>query len=315
MPLDAEALKETVQVDVGTPPRKSIVRTRSWEGRTLFIILSICFIVFVLISSLTSQAQQKAITNLRETNDVLINSQIEMIKEQKTMIRDRDLAMIDIHRLKVAVETAKSKPAGGFATVQDSLVEYSVRIRVHNGTQGQGTGSGVLIARNHIVTNYHVIQLGLSTKTVWIDFPRPDGSFVSVVGVIEIVDAARDLAFVRIPEANSAKRWAKLRKTPLAPHSPILAIACGNSHLPLAKSGYFGYRRGDGRYELSIVGFWGDSGGPIYDPATGEVVCLYNEIDAAHFEPTTRSAVHPSIFFGIPSAWVLEVMAANKIEN
>jgi hypothetical protein len=208
-------------------------------------------------------------------------------------------------------------PAQGFATIPSDLAAYSVRIRVQDGIRGDRSfGSGVLISKNYIVTNYHVVQLGLMTKTVWVDFANADGTSKAVVAVIDVVDAARDIAFIKLPEGVSANRWAKLAAKPLPPHSPIVAIACGNNHLPLAKSGYFGYRMSDGRFELSISGFWGDSGGPVFNPATGELVCLYNEMDRPHVDMTTGTAVFAtSIFASIPASWIAEVMKANNIEN
>ncbi len=297
---ELEGVQESVEVQIQPPAPKAVKRS-SQDGKTLLYVVAGCFIFFAILSGLTFHLHGTSIKNLRESNDGL-HQLISILAENNA-------------KLQSDLRNKSLVPAQGFATVPSDLAEYSVRIRVQNGSQGSGCGSGVLVSKNHVVTNYHVVQVALATKTVWVDFPNADGTSRAVVGVIDVVDAARDLAFIRLPEGVSAKRWAKVSAATLAPHSPILAIACGNNHLPLAKSGYFGYKMGDGRYELSINGFWGDSGGPVYDPVTGELVCLYNEMDAAHFNPATRSAIHPSIFFGIPAAWILEVMKANKIEN
>lgn len=202
-----------------------------------------------------------------------------------------------------------------FPLISPAMMEYSVRIRVSDGMNGGGSGSGVLVSSKYVVTNYHVVQKAISTKTVWIDIPNNEDSvFTSHVGTVEFVDSARDLALIKLPNGLDAKKWAKLSKVQLKCGDQIIAVSCPDSTLPIVTSGFYGRRAYDSRAELSINAFWGSSGGPVYSAASGEVVCIFANMEApAVISGTTY---YPTfLFYGVPATWIIEMMKTHGIEN
>jgi S1-C subfamily serine protease len=235
--------------------------------------------------------------------------------------------LLTINRLADAIARQDSQRANGIPSVPPELADYSVRIRTISKEMEGSSGSGVMISPSHLVTNYHVVKPAIpvtklpnaAPPTVWVDV-LTDKGYEIFMGTVVGMDPARDLALVELPKKIKFNRWAKLSSEKTPTNAPIVAITCPNGHLPLVTTGWFGRTSFDGRDEMSILAFWGSSGGPVYDLNTRELVSLLQQVDPPKIQRAADGSVMfvsfaTHLFYGIPSTWIREFIEAHGVSN
>ena len=133
------------------------------------------------------------------------------------------------------------------------------------------------------------------------------GGYLPVIGTMLARDQARDLAVLTIPAENAFKRWARVSKRVLDIGDPMLAVTSANGNLPLCTEGYYARRTPEGLFQMTVPAFWGSSGGPVFDAATGELVGLVNRMDKP-IEFEKGIVFPPFICYCIPSDWISDFL-------
>lgn len=198
---------------------------------------------------------------------------------------------------------------GALLSIPKELFDMTVRIRVN-----EGVGSGVIIGKDTILTNFHVVAGAIKVEvieatgqlggTVWVDMA--DGK--SLVCSVARFDVARDLAVLKPKDAAvSFDKWVPVSKNIPNIGDPLIAIGAANGNMPLATQGFFARLAGDGRYQMRLTAFWGNSGGPVFN-AEGELVGLLEGVD----KPMViqgQIIVPLHITFAIPNNWIIDFLS------
>jgi hypothetical protein len=175
-----------------------------------------------------------------------------------------------------------------------------------------GMGSGVVMGKNLVMTNYHVVKASQEGRTLWIDATTSRGA-TRLAATIATVDAARDLAMLRVPGHNFEK-WAHVADTEPAWGITIFMVGCPGGNLPIPTRGYYVRPAGE-KFIVGCLGFWGNSGGPVFDANTGRLLGLTNGSDRPREIPSTpghSQLVYPAHIFYCVSA---EQIRAHLKEN
>lgn len=213
-------------------------------------------------------------------------------------------SVIKIHSAtSIFVQSIKPLKLPTIASVPSQLEYVTVRFRTD-----VGSGSGVAISSTEIISNFHVIQAAQNSGgTIWADATRQDGSLDSFVATVERIDGARDLAVLSVPKGHEFKIWATLSTRQPLWGEPILAAGCAASNLPVPTQGYFTRRMPNGRWQLSLLSFFGSSGGPVFD-TSGNLIAVIVSCEKPSF--VNGREIFPSyIFYSVPSDWISEFLA------
>lgn len=183
-----------------------------------------------------------------------------------------------------------------FCPIPIDLQKIAVRVETSTG----GYGSGVAVGRRLVVTNSHVVAGYAEGDTVWVDAYGKDG-FERVMGTVEKIDRARDMAAIRLPLNFNFKVKAQFATSDPEWGGVVIMVGCPSGMLPLATRGHFGYRVGN-KSAITCEGFWGNSGGPVFNPA-GQVIGIAHKMGVATRPGETQVwATHLHVL--IPYDWV-----------
>lgn len=174
-----------------------------------------------------------------------------------------------------------------------------------------GSGSGVLVARDHVVTNAHVVRGG-SRWTVH----GPDGD---VGARIVSVDEEHDLALLRVPGIGGMPLAVRGAGT-LFLGEPVITAGYPlrdmlGDDLKMTHGNVSGMRGMGGSvssFQFSAPIGSGSSGGAVTDQAGNLVGIVTSAL--AHEALRVRGAVSENMNFGVKSSLVCEMLAAHEIE-
>lgn len=250
-----------------------------------------------------------------------------------------------------AVAALASLPAfaaGELANLPDAISRIKpsiVAIGTFEPTRNPGftfQGTGFAIGDGSLVaTNSHVAQLVLDPtrrETVAVAVPRPGGDAVIREAVVVARDAEHDVSIlklssgallppVRLGDSGNVREGALLAFTgfPIgaiiglypATHRALVS-AITPAALPQASTGSLDAQlirrlRGDRFmvFQLDATAYPGNSGSPLFDPATGEVVGIMNMVFVKGGKETALTA--PSgISYAIPAVHLAKLLAGVK---
>lgn len=169
----------------------------------------------------------------------------------------------------------------GFSGVPPILAEVTVMIK-----KTDGGGSGVVVGKKMILTNQHVIGDNRVGDKVWV-YLSVDGKTKAVVGEVVDKDHARDLALIRVDDfdfvekarvAREYKRWGM----------PIIVVGSPLGQMNVPTQGFY-VRHDSSKALIACMGFFGNSGGPVFDAKTGELVALVRKLVGAKVIRTSYS--------------------------
>ena len=169
----------------------------------------------------------------------------------------------------VIVKAQSKEPRNPYQEEYEKLLYPTVRI-----TAGWSTGSGVVLTTEdtegteniYILTAAHVVG---DESSVTIEFFYPITK--EIRATVVITDTAKDLALLSGLCDSVAK--AKLAPQNYIPYlfSPVWVVGCSLGLPPRPSSGYLSAFSGS-CYEISAPILPGNSGGPVYDARTYEVI-------------------------------------------
>lgn len=167
---------------------------------------------------------------------------------------------------------ADGKPRhGAFPPVPEAMLRASLRLRAG----GQVTGAAVAVGKRRALTALHATGNGeaLSVETC-----GKDGAYAWREAFVVARDEAHDLALLEVKESFAA--WAQVpKRDTLRPGSALIAVGapmgtalCATTGF-LARAGAEGHWPNDaGAWQASNAGYFGNSGGPLFDADSGELV-------------------------------------------
>ena len=191
-----------------------------------------------------------------------------------------------------------------FSRIPSELQEVTVRIRANS-----SSGSGVILDKKRCLTNAHILKNCREGTTVWVDVAH-ENEIRPKVGQIMSLDQARDLALIKLTGESEFERVAKISKTSGQWGIPIIAIGCPNGHFLVPTQGYYHRPTSSGDL-VACLGFWGNSGGPIFDATTSEFLGILRQMDTP-FRTGQYQAnnVYPIfLFYSIPLETIKDYLA------
>ena len=184
----------------------------------------------------------------------------------------------DIKDIEVVIVNAKA-PQHPFQYEYEQMLYPTVRI-----TAGYSTGTGVIIAttneheitRIDILTAAHVVE-----DEIIVNIELYDATVIT--GTVVITDTIKDLALIRVETTNSHELTqiysARLASEKYVPYlfSPVWAVGCSLGLKPRPSFGYLTAIDSSSLvsirgYEISAPILPGNSGGPVYDGQTYQVI-------------------------------------------
>ncbi|WP_022675138.1 S1C family serine protease [Novosphingobium sp. B-7] len=167
-----------------------------------------------------------------------------------------------------------------------------------------GTGSGVIVGSNLIVTNAHVIEGGTSF------FLSRTRTFVTALAVDELHDLALLQGNVQgepLPLRLAAPLW--LGESIMASGFPLMDLLGGDLKVTTGNvSGLTGGMGDVSRFQFTAPIGSGSSGGAIIDEA-GNVVGI-TSASLAHRDVRKRGSISENVNFGVKASLVYELIAA-----
>lgn len=167
------------------------------------------------------------------------------------------------------IDLTKTLPGNPYQEEYERMLYPTVRIKTLF-----STGSGVIIG-DYILTAAHVVD---AESTVIIELFYPDN--IEIEASVIITDTTRDLALLttdkhRLTQVYSAKLASKDYKPYI--FAPVYTIGCSLGLIPRPSSGIITYIGDDLRpsasyWEISSPILPGNSGGPVFDSKTFEVI-------------------------------------------
>lgn len=171
-----------------------------------------------------------------------------------------------------------------------------------------GSGSGVLVAPNIIVTNAHVIDGGNDFKLGRGNQP------LTVLGVDPLHDLALlqgDVPGTPLPMRNVAAIW--LGESILAAGYPLMDLLGADLKVSTGNvSGLKGWEGDVSRFQFTAPIGSGSSGGAILDEC-GNIIGI-TASSLAHGQLRDRGSISENVNFGIKVAMVHEMLAASGID-
>ncbi len=167
------------------------------------------------------------------------------------------------------IKASSKEPRNPYQEEYEKLLYPTVRISSPN-----GVGSGVIIShtQTYILTAAHVVE----DQSV-VDIELYDASVIT--GTVVITDTDKDLAIIRVIRVKD------IYSARLAPESytaylftPIYTVGCSLGLLPRPSQGIISVVENDlpagrhGHWEISAPILPGNSGGPVFDARTYEVI-------------------------------------------
>jgi len=174
----------------------------------------------------------------------------------------------------IVIVRAPGQPRHPYQDEYERMLYPTVRI-----TAGWSTGSGVIILTTdahrctqiYILTASHVVE-----NEIIVNIELYDATIIT--GTVVITDTVKDLALIK-PEINTDKIYtAKLAPVNYEAYlfSPVWAIGCSLGLEPRPSYGHITHIQRSSAficgYEISAPILPGNSGGPIYDARTYEVI-------------------------------------------
>ncbi len=213
-------------------------------------------------------------------------------------------------KLKLMLLTALSS-ASFFAQAQDNtalpeptdafiyqLKESIVKISSSTKSGGHGWGTGVVISKDHVVTNCHVIQ-----NSNGISMSRWGESFAPTA---LIADWKHDVCILRF-------EWANLKPVPVGDsealkyEQPVISISMpGDSPAPYVALGKIKalYALDDAHVIRASAEFAiGASGSPVFD-YSGNLIAI----------STVKSPGHKAYFYNMPAKWVKDLLLKPEVK-
>ena len=178
----------------------------------------------------------------------------------------------------LVIDLSKQPPQNPYQQEYERMLYPTVRIRA-----GNSTGSGIIFHRRdaedakdtiYILTASHVVG---NNSEVTIELFYPDN--IELEATVIITDTIKDLALLRALCASAVKYQAKLAPEDYKPYlfSPVWAVGCSLGLVPRPSQGIITYISDfsalSGSYwEVSSPILPGNSGGPVFDARTYEVI-------------------------------------------
>jgi S1-C subfamily serine protease len=194
-----------------------------------------------------------------------------------------------------------------FLRIPSELQNVSVRVRAN-----VGKGSGVIIDKKTVLTCCHIFLSCREGDTVWVDVVHGNEAMPMVARIVNL-DQARDLALVRLTGESEFDKVAKISRTPGKWGVPVIAVGCPNGNFLVPTQGYFHQPTSKGDL-VACLGFWGNSGGPVFDAVTGELLGILREMECP-FKRGQYSAgeVYPIyLFYSVPLETIKAYLAEHK---
>jgi S1-C subfamily serine protease len=181
-------------------------------------------------------------------------------------------------------------------SIPDKYRKMVVRIKAPG-----GSGSGVFISQDTIMTNMHVVS-SCSTPQAWVDLPDGDSVVVSIVAK----DEARDLAILKLPPGKTSAVWAEIGTPLMEWGNPIIVVGCPGGAPPLPCRGTYICKTQEGRIMLNVLAYYGNSGGPVLDEATGTLIGIMCIMDSRGGKEV------PFLFQCIPTEWINQFLSEQR---
>ncbi|MCK6470415.1 MAG: serine protease [Planctomycetes bacterium] len=160
---------------------------------------------------------------------------------------------------------------GAFAPVPKSMLRASLRLRAG----GRVTGAAVAIGKHRALTALHATGTG---EALAVEVSSPDGGYAWREATVVARDETHDLALLETKEAFGV--WAPLAKRDtLRPGDALIAVGAPMGTALCASAGYLARAGAEGHWpndaeawQASNAGYFGNSGGPVFDANSGEIV-------------------------------------------
>lgn len=214
--------------------------------------------------------------------------------------------LLDFEKQRIPRPVINISPHEMYAPVSRDMEKQTVRIWTP-----KGNGSGIPVADDLVVTNYHVIKGCEEGRTVWADITTEHGTERHAATIVTM-DAARDLATLRI-QGYKFEKIVELNDNPMEWGETVIMVGCPQGHMPVPTRGYY-VRHANGKILVSCLGFWGNSGGPVFDANSGRLVGLCNETEQPKEIPgkLQQSPVFAGyLFYCVPASWIREHLQEN----
>ena len=198
-------------------------------------------------------------------------------------------------------KTPPTKSSGSGDPIQAAMQSVAVVSSVKG-----GWGSGFVVDKNILVTNRHVV-VGINPSDIRIRFPdSPLLTDKVLTANLIFIDPVNDLAALSfeadVPPLVVNKNYQYQKGRPVTViGSPMISYQSDKKLENLASSGRLGPPAGDNLWSTSIDTNPGNSGGPVLDDETGEVVAVH----CANYKDTDSQALavpHPILLKVIESA-------------
>ena len=205
------------------------------------------------------------------------------------------LAPIELNTYDKETETVIVLSNGSYTPYQDEyekMLYPTVRI-----TTPSGTGSGVIFHRKdaentiYILTAAHVVG---NESIVNVEFYHKDTKSTKIDASVIITDTAKDLALIK-PQINTDSTdkiyTAQLADKNYIPYifSPVWAVGCSLGLPPRPSYGHLCAFAVD-NWEISAPILPGNSGGPVYDARTYEVIGIAVWVKVYQYQLVTTMA-------------------------
>ncbi|MFA5794424.1 MAG: serine protease [Candidatus Brocadiia bacterium] len=163
----------------------------------------------------------------------------------------------------LVVDLSKKLPDNPYQTEYERMLWPTVRIKALF-----STGSGVVIG-DYIITAAHVVGNN-STVEIELFYPITDGLSV-LCGSVAMTDTAKDLALIK--PSRPLSYTAKLAPADYRPYifTPVYSVGCSLGFPPRPSNGIISVIT-DKYWEITSPILPGNSGGPVYDGRTYEVI-------------------------------------------
>lgn len=174
-----------------------------------------------------------------------------------------------------------------------------------------GSGSGIIVAPDHVITNAHVVR-NSSSQTI-------HGENDEIMGRVIAIDEAHDLALLRAPGIGGRPipirndRRVFLGEDVITAGYPLRDILGDTLKVTRgAVSGMKGLSGDVGSFQFSAPIGSGSSGGAVMD-SSGNLVGVVTSA-LAHEQMRIRGAISENMNFSVKSSLVVEMLAAHDID-